>query len=42
VEFTLVNMSGKNSDSYRIFSQIRTEPKVAWEPSNLNNVIPNF
>jgi hypothetical protein len=29
VEFTLVNMSGKNSDSYRIFSQIRTEPKVA-------------
>jgi hypothetical protein len=29
VQFTLVNMSGKNSDSYRIFSQIRTEPKVA-------------
>ncbi|HEY9902855.1 MAG TPA: hypothetical protein V6D43_10555, partial [Candidatus Sericytochromatia bacterium] len=29
VEFTLVNMSGKNNDSYRIFSQIRTEPKVA-------------
>ncbi|MDP8965138.1 MAG: hypothetical protein M3O33_14390, partial [Cyanobacteriota bacterium] len=29
VQFTLVNMSGKNSDTYRIFSQIRTEPKVA-------------
>jgi hypothetical protein len=29
VQFTLVNMSGNNSDTYRIFSQIRSEPKVA-------------
>jgi hypothetical protein len=42
VQFTLVNMSGNNSDTYRIFSQIRSEPKVAWEPPNVNNVITIF
>jgi hypothetical protein len=29
VQFSLVNMSEKNSDTYRIFSQIRPESKVA-------------
>jgi hypothetical protein len=29
VQFSLVNMSDKNSDTYRIFSQIRPESKVA-------------